>query len=134
MASKIDRRRGVLDDIPADAASAMDEWADWVRQFRDLPAGAVSPAYRMMQAKLLGVAAHGTRLEPEMPGHIAAVDHAVGHLPTKLKRAFRTYYLVYAPTEAKASRCRCDVTTFYRRLRKARRIVANSIRTERITA
>lgn len=128
----LDRRRGLLDDIPATAAADMDAWADWIRQYRDgLGFATTSVAYRLMQAKELGVASHGTQIEPEMPANLARVDTAVGRLPKRLKRAFKVYYLWYAPTEDKAARCRCSHAEFYRRLHDARREVAVSIRTAR---
>ena len=55
----VDRRRGLLEDaqlVPPWTAAAMDAWAEWVKLYRDGPGGGcVSPAYAMMQAKLLGV-------------------------------------------------------------------------------
>lgn len=111
----------------------MDAWADWVRRYRDYNgAPSTSIAYRMMQAKLLGVSAFGTAIEPEMPAQLAAVDQAVGRLPRRHKRAFKTYYLWYASSEDKAARCRCSVAEFYRRLREARQSVAQFIAFERI--
>lgn len=132
MPIKVDRRRGVLDDIPEWTAAAMDDWAEWERQHRDnLGHGSTSVAWRLMQAKEIGVASHGTSIEPEMPDLIAAVDAAVAKLVRHEKRAFRTYYLTYATIADKARRCRCSTPEFYRRLRRARRTVANSLQLDR---
>jgi len=106
----------------------MDAWADWVKLHRDGPGGGcVSPAYAMMQAKLLGVGSRGTAIAPEMPEHIANVDSAVGHLDKQENKAFCVYYLDYARAQDKARRCRCDVKTFYARLARARRKVASRL-------
>lgn len=129
MSTGLDRRRGLLDDISPSASADMDAWADWIRKYRDgLGYGSTSIAWRMMQAKLLGVAARGTYIEPQMPAAIARVDSAVGDLPRHLKRAFKVYYLQYATIDDKARKCRTSVAEFYRRLRAARRTVADSLR------
>lgn len=131
----VDRRRGLLEDpelVPPWTAAAMDAWADWVKRYRDGPGGGcVSPAYAMMQAKILGIGSRSTAIAPEMPEHIARVDSAVGHLDKQEQKAFFVYHLEYARAEDKARRCRCDVKTFYARLGRARRKVANSLKSEK---
>ena len=127
----VDRRRGLLEDpvlVPPLAAAAMDAWAEWVKTYRDGPGGGcVSPAYAMMQAKLLGVGSRSTAIGPEMPEYIARVDAGVGRLDKQEQKAFCVYYLEYARAQDKARRCRCDVKTFYARLARARRKVASRL-------
>jgi DNA-directed RNA polymerase specialized sigma24 family protein len=124
----VDRRRGILDDIPPECAAAIDAWADWVRRYQDgIGYGSTSVAWRLMQAKLVGIASRGTAIQPEMPQHVADVDAAIGKLNRRERKAMRTYYLWYAPAEDKAERCRCNVPEFYRRLKRARRTVADCL-------
>ena len=128
----VDRRRGLLEDptlVPPWCAAAMDSWAEWVRTHRDGPGGGGnSVAYRLMRAKELGIASRGTSIEPEMPELLARVDAALARLDKQENKAFCSYYLAYARAEDKARRCRCNVKTFYARLGRARRKVADFLK------
>jgi hypothetical protein len=132
MSLRIDRRRGLLDDIPTDIAADMDAWADWVKAYRDGPGlGGGSMIWRMMVAKRLGIMSWGTTVEPEMPERLADVDGGVGRLERREQKAFCAYYLQYARSEDKAKTCRCDVRTFHRRVKRARRMVADFVESRR---
>jgi hypothetical protein len=125
----VDRRRGLLDDIPVWCAADIDAWADWVKRFRDGPGGGSgSIIWWMMEAKRTGIWARGTSVEPTMPENIAAVDSAASQLDDKREqKAFFAYYLQYARAEDKARYCHCAVPTFYGRLKRARRKVADCL-------
>jgi len=122
----VDRRRGVLDDVSPETAKLFVEWATWLKETPSYgPGGGTqSPAHRMMMSKLLGVASFGTAAPPSMPIKLLFVDWGVARLKSKERRAFRAYYLQYRIVEDKAQSCGCDVSTFYRRLARARRTVA----------
>jgi hypothetical protein len=124
-----DRRRGVLDELSADIDALLDEWARFERMSGRLgPGGGLSILAAMIEAKKLGIVSRGTNwMEPEMPRDVALVDAGVARLETPLRKAFRQFYLNYARAEDKARVCRCDVTTFYRRVKRARRLVANFV-------
>ena len=122
---RYDRRRGLLDDIPPAIAAALDAWAAWVGRYQErIGYGTTSVAWRLMQAKRIGIAPRGTAPDPDMPWHIASVDRAVAQLEARERKALRIYYLTYAPAEDKARRCRCSVSEFYRRLHLGRARVA----------
>jgi hypothetical protein len=124
----VDRRRGLLDDIPPWCAADIDAWADWTKRHRDGPGGHGSIIAWMMEAKRTGIWARGTSVEPTMPGNIAAVDAAASRLDDKREqKALFVYYLQYARAEDKAKICRCNVSTFYARLARARRKVADCL-------
>jgi DNA-directed RNA polymerase specialized sigma24 family protein len=128
---RVDRRRGLLDDIPPAIAAALDAWAAWVGRYQErIGYGSTSVAWRLMQAKRTGVASRGTAPDPDMPWHIAQIDRAVARLERRERKAIRTYYLTYAPCEDKAKRCRCSVPEFYRRLRSARDSVSAFLQRE----
>ena len=124
----LDRRRGVIDsadDVPPWCAADMDAWAEWVKRFRVGPgSGGGSTIWWMMQAFQLGIWSHDTSIEPEMPANLAAVDNGVARLEPRERKAFCAYYLQYARAKDKAKHCRCDEREFYRRVKRARRKVA----------
>jgi hypothetical protein len=129
MTSTIDRRRGLLDEIPTDIAADMDAWAYWMKQHGDgLGFASTSVAWRLMKAKEVGIAARGTSVDPEMPETVAQVNEGVEKLNRKEKKAFHVYYLHYARAVDKAKTCHCDVGEFYRRVKRARRTVADVVR------
>lgn len=125
----VDRRRGVIDDIPVWCAADIDAWADWVKRFRDGPgSGGGSIIWWMMEAKRTGIWARGTSVEPTMPDNIAAVDSAASKLEDKREqKALFVYYLQYARAQDKARHCHCSVSAFYARLARARRRVADCL-------
>jgi hypothetical protein len=131
MSEVIDRRRGVIDGVPVEISALFDAWAKWLKDNPDGPSGwpgqEQSPAYRMMQSKLLGVASFGTAAPPSMPIKLLLVDQGVARLKRRERRAFRAFYLQYRVVEDKAAFCGCDVTTFYRRLKRARIEVADYV-------
>lgn len=125
----VDRRRGLLDDIPVWCAADIDAWAQWVCTYRDGPgSGGGSIIWYMMEAKRTGIWARGTSVEPTMPDNIAAVDAAVSKLDDKREqKALFVYYLQYARAEDKARYCHCSVSALYARLARARRKVADCL-------
>lgn len=126
---RLDRRRGLLDDCPWQVAAGLEAWADWCRRYRRGMYGGGSAAYRMMQAKKLGIGVLGTTVEPVMPAHIAWFDKAIARLARvngPEQQALRVHYRSYAPSLAKAAECGCTVATFYRRVRRARALIAEA--------
>jgi hypothetical protein len=103
MTTTLDRRRGLLDDIPTDLAADMDAWAYWMKQHSDgIGFASTSVAWRLMQAKKVGIASRGTGVEPEMPETVAHVNEGVEKLDRREKKAFHVFYLHYARAEDKA--------------------------------
>lgn len=135
MSPASDARRGIVDDLPADIDALIEDWAKFERSGagRSMVGGTVSILAAMIEAKRLGIFSRGTNwLEPEMPASVALVDSAVARLERPERKAFRQFYLAYATAEDKARRCRCDVSTFYRRVKRARRIVGDFVQKRRI--
>lgn len=123
-----DRRRGLLDELSPGVAADIDAWVYWLRRYaRRSGYSSVSIAWKMMEAKRVGIFSYGTLVEPEMPRNVWLIDSAVGHLEPRQRKAFTTYYLRYEPIEAKARRCHCSVPEFYRRLKRARRCVGDFV-------
>lgn len=137
MSPATDRRRGITDDLPAEIDALIEAWAKFERAGGSrLPVGGtISILAAMIEAKQLGIFSRGTNwLEPEMPAAVALVDAAVARLERPERKAFRQFYTAYASAEDKARRCRCDVSTFYRRVKRARRIVGDFVKTRLIAA
>lgn len=128
-----DRRRGILDNVPVDIEDDFDAWAWWIKTYREGPGlGGGSIIWRMMQAKKLGIMAYGTGREPVMPERLEQVDDGVCTLERREQKAFCTHYLQYAQASDKARWCHCSVAEYYRRLKRARRTVADFVRNARI--
>jgi DNA-directed RNA polymerase specialized sigma24 family protein len=113
----VDKRTGLLfdaDEVPPFVLLDIQAWADWIKQYRrGYWGGASSPSWRMMQAKILGVGARGTAVEPDMAPHLAVIDAAISSLPDYQHRAVTAYWLEYAPDDHKAASCGCSPATFY---------------------
>ena len=124
----VDARVGIRDSLtgtPVDTAILT--WADWSAGRIGRGNTCASPAAAMMMAKRLGIVAHGTATMPDMPTEAVVIDGLVARLERRLARPFKVYYLQYAPATAKARACGFgdDVTTLYRRVRRARLVIAD---------
>jgi hypothetical protein len=122
-----DGRTGIKDHLtgtPVDAAILL--WADWSTGRLGRGNGCASPAASMMQAKKLGIVAHGSAPIPDMPRDAVRIDGLVARLPRLLARPFKVYYLQWAPPEVKARACGFgpDTGRLYRRVRRARLVIA----------
>jgi hypothetical protein len=122
-----DGRTGIRDDLTGTAVdAAILLWADWSTGRLGRGNGCASPAASMMQAKKLGIVAHGSAPVPDMPRDAVRIDGLVARLPRLLARPFKVYYLQWAPPEVKARACGFgrDTGTLYRRVRRARLVIA----------
>lgn len=113
--------------MDADVAYAdcrLDAWASWVR------GGANAWPTRTLLARIIEQGVSGAAQScafDRMPAQVLLTDRAVAHLDTELKQTVLVYYLMYASSEIKAAHLGVSRATFWRRVTRGQKAVAQAL-------